>query len=157
VPVTLRREPWLELGRVPAALPEARRLLQGRRRVPRRARLDPKGKRSGGEWRVEKQRLRWDVLDAFALAAQQPASGDRRFNRGDNEGVGYFDVNQKAGIRWNRDESFSAAGRAAFELQVWTGAHISRVLLENGATVGIEVQRPAAASRCGRASRPAAK
>src|SRR4051812_16236479 len=38
----------------------------------------------GGEWRVEKQRLRWDVLDAFALAAQQdgiPATAD--FNRGD--------------------------------------------------------------------------
>src|SRR5690606_26289666 len=44
---------------------------------------------AGGEWRVEKQRLRWDVLDAFAKAAQQagiPATED--FNRGDNEGVG---------------------------------------------------------------------
>ncbi|HEY1102866.1 MAG TPA: GMC family oxidoreductase, partial [Burkholderiaceae bacterium] len=25
----------------------------------------------GGEWRVEKQRLRWEILDAFAHAAQQ--------------------------------------------------------------------------------------
>src|SRR5712671_7264122 len=56
----------------------------------------------GGEWRVEKQRLRWEILDAFASAAQQagiPASAD--FNRGDNEGVGYFEVNQKRGWRWN--------------------------------------------------------
>src|SRR5690606_10587441 len=32
---------------------------------------------NGGEWRVEKQRLHWDILDAFAQAAQQagiPAS-----------------------------------------------------------------------------------
>ena len=50
---------------------------------------------AGGEWRVEKQRLRWDVLDAFAQAAVQagiPATDD--FNRGNNEGVGYFEVNQ---------------------------------------------------------------
>ncbi|HNI86495.1 MAG TPA: GMC family oxidoreductase, partial [Ottowia sp.] len=40
----------------------------------------------GGEWRVERQRLRWEVLDAFAEAAVQagiPASED--FNRGNNE------------------------------------------------------------------------
>ena len=46
---------------------------------------------AGGEWRVDKQRLRWDVLDAFAQAAVQagiPATDD--FNRGTNEGVGYF-------------------------------------------------------------------
>jgi choline dehydrogenase len=62
---------------------------------------------SGGEWRVEKQRLRWDVLDAFARAAQQagiPATDD--FNRGNNEGVGYFEVNQKAGWRWNTTKAF---------------------------------------------------
>src|SRR5690606_13931989 len=40
---------------------------------------------AGGEWRVERQRLRWDILDAFAQAAQQagiPATDD--FNRGSN-------------------------------------------------------------------------
>ncbi len=65
------------------------------------------GRRHTGEWRIEKQRLRWDVLDAFALAAQEaglPASTD--FNTGDNEGVGYFEVNQKAGWRWNASKAF---------------------------------------------------
>jgi choline dehydrogenase len=33
--------------------------------------FDPTGARSGGEWRVEKQRLRWDILDAWAEAAVQ--------------------------------------------------------------------------------------
>jgi len=96
--------------------------------------FDPSGARSGGEWRVEKQRLRWDILDAFAKAAEQagiPATDD--FNRGDNEGVGYFEVNQKAGVRWNAAKAFlRPAQRNRQNLQVWTGAHISRVLIEAG-------------------------
>ena len=87
-----------------------------------------------GEWRVEKQRLRWDVLDAFALAAQQagiPATED--FNRGDNNGVGYFDVNQKSGWRWNAAKAFlrpTTMGRSNFSL--WTQAQASRLLFERG-------------------------
>ena len=93
--------------------------------------FDPSGKRPGGEWRVETQRLRWDILDAFAQAAQQagiPATSD--FNRGDNEGVGYFEVNQKAGVRWNATKAFLRPVERRPNLQVWTGAHIARVLLE---------------------------
>ena len=88
---------------------------------------------AGGEWRVEKQRLRWDVLEAFAQAAVQagiPASED--FNTGDNEGVGYFEVNQKSGWRWNTAKAFlrpTCYARPNFEL--WTGAHASQLLLEN--------------------------
>ena len=87
---------------------------------------------AGGEWRVEKQRLRWDVLDAFAQAATQagiPATDD--FNRGDNEGVGYFEVNQRAGWRWNTAKAFlrpTCYARPNFEL--WTGAQVARLLLE---------------------------
>jgi choline dehydrogenase len=87
---------------------------------------------AGGEWRVEKQRLRWDILDAFAEAAVQagvPHSSD--FNRGSNEGVGYFQVNQKNGWRWNTAKAFlrpTCYGRPNFEL--WTGAQVSRLLFE---------------------------
>ena len=87
---------------------------------------------AGGEWRVDKQRLRWDVLDAFAQAAQQagiPASAD--FNRGDNEGVGYFEVNQKDGWRWNTAKAFlrpSCYGRPNFEM--WTSAQVARLVIE---------------------------
>ena len=90
---------------------------------------------TGGEWRVEKQRLRWDVLDAFALAAQQagiPSTDD--FNRGDNNGVGYFDVNQKNGWRWNASKAFlrpATMRRPNFTL--WTQAQVSRLLFERGA------------------------
>jgi choline dehydrogenase len=106
--------------------------------------FDPTGKRPGGEWRVEKQRLRWDILDAFAEAAQQagiPHSED--FNRGNNEGVGYFQVNQRGGIRWNAAKAFLRPALDRDNLQVWTGAHITRVLLEDGdgglRATGVEV------------------
>jgi len=87
---------------------------------------------AGGEWRIEKQRLRWDVLDAFAKAAVQagiPATDD--FNRGDNEGVGFFEVNQKSGWRWNTAKAFlrpTCYARPNFEL--WTGAQASELVLE---------------------------
>ena len=87
---------------------------------------------AGGEWRVEKQRLRWDVLDAFAQAAVQagiPATDD--FNRGNNEGVGYFEVNQKAGWRWNTAKAFlrpTCYARPNFEL--WNSAQVTKLLIE---------------------------
>ncbi len=90
---------------------------------------------AGGEWRVERQRLRWDVLDAFAQAAQQagiPHSDD--FNRGDNEGVGYFQVNQKQGWRWNTAKAFLRPvcyGRPNFEM--WTSAQVTRLVIEQQA------------------------
>jgi choline dehydrogenase len=84
-----------------------------------------------GEWRVERQRLSWELLDAFALAAQQagiPASDD--FNRGDNEGVGYFEVNQKRGLRWNASQAFLRPVQARRNLEVHTNAMVQRLLLE---------------------------
>jgi choline dehydrogenase len=86
----------------------------------------------GGEWRVDKQRLRWDILDAFAEAASEagvPHTAD--FNRGNNEGVGYFQVNQKDGWRWNTAKAFlrpTCYGRPNFEM--WTNAQVTRLLLE---------------------------
>ena len=91
--------------------------------------FDPKGERSGGEWRVEQQRLSWAILDAFAAAAQEagiPATDD--FNRGDNEGVGYFDVNQRRGVRWNATKAFLRPIQHRPNLQVWTGAQVSRLI-----------------------------
>ena len=85
---------------------------------------------SRGEWRVERQRLSWELLDAFALAAQQagiPRSDD--FNRGDNEGVGYFEVNQKRGIRWNASKAFLRPVQDRRNLTVWTAAAVQRVLV----------------------------
>jgi len=84
---------------------------------------------AGGEWRVEKQRLSWDILDAFRRAAEQtgiPMTDD--FNLGDNEGCGYFEVNQKKGIRWNTAKAFlrSASNRRG-SLEIMTGCRVQRL------------------------------
>lgn len=93
----------------------------------------------GGEWRVERQRLRWDILDSFAAAATEagiPATRD--FNGGNNEGVGYFEVNQRSGWRWNTAKAFlrpTCYGRPNFEQ--WTGAQVERLTLETGPDGGL--------------------
>jgi len=97
-----------------------------------------KARQAGGEWRIEKQRLSWDVLDAFSQAAQQagiPATTD--FNQGNNEGVGYFDVNQRDGWRWNTAQAFlrpTCYARPNFEL--WTQAQVAGLVIEQDADGG---------------------
>jgi choline dehydrogenase len=86
----------------------------------------------GGEWRVEKQRLRWDILESFADAAVEagiPRSPD--FNSGDNEGVGYFEVNQKSGWRWNTSKAFLRPIRNRRNLSIWTEAEVDRLIVES--------------------------
>jgi choline dehydrogenase len=104
--------------------------------------FDPRGGRAGGEWRVERQRLSWEILDAFAAAAQQagiPATED--FNTGSNEGVGYFEVNQRRGVRWNATKGFLRPAMNRPNLEVRTGWQTARLLLtDDGAprALGIE-------------------
>lgn len=91
----------------------------------------------GGEWRVEKQRLRWDILDAFAQAAEQagvPRTED--FNRGSNEGVGYFEVNQRQGWRWNATKAFLRPVMSRPNLTVWTEAQVASLDMVKDASQG---------------------
>ncbi|MFM9270132.1 GMC family oxidoreductase [Halomonas elongata] len=82
----------------------------------------------GGEWRVERQRLHWPVLDDFALAAEQagiPRIDD--FNRGDNEGVDYFEVNQRGGWRWNTAKAFLRGIEGRDNLTLWHSSQVQRL------------------------------
>ncbi|MCX7864203.1 MAG: GMC family oxidoreductase N-terminal domain-containing protein [Novosphingobium sp.] len=91
-----------------------------------------------GEIRVEKQRLHWEILDAFRAAAIEfgvPATDD--FNTGDNLGVGYFEVTQRKGWRWSAADGFLKPVRRRANLEVITGALVDRVLVEAGRAVGV--------------------
>ena len=93
---------------------------------------------SGGEIRVEKQRLRWDILEAFRNACGQqgiPHSTD--FNTGDNEGAGFFQVTQRGGWRWSAADAFLKPVRSRSNLKVETGAVVDRVIVEAGRAVGV--------------------
>jgi choline dehydrogenase len=79
----------------------------------------------GGEWRIEKQRLRWDVLDSFSNAAvEMGINKTEDFNSGDNAGVGYFDVNQRSGWRWSTSKAFLRPVQSRPNLTVWTEAQV---------------------------------
>jgi choline dehydrogenase len=96
----------------------------------------------GGEWRIELARIRWEILDAFREAAAQagiPKVDD--FNRGDNEGCGYFHVNQRAGIRWNTSKGFLRPVLHRKNLVVETHATVERLVLEGKRVTGLEVRQ----------------
>ena len=81
-----------------------------------------------GEWRVEEQRLSWEILDAFREAAAQtgiPKIDD--FNRGDNEGCGYFSVNQNKGVRWSAADAFLHPVKTRSNLTILTQAHVEKI------------------------------
>lgn len=92
----------------------------------------------GGGWRIEAPRLSWQVLDTVADAAAQ--MGIRRtadFNTGDNEGIGYFHVNQKRGRRWSSARGFLKPALGRPNLRLETGVLADRLIIENGRAVGV--------------------
>ena len=92
----------------------------------------------GGEWRIENARIRWDILDAFRDAAAEagiPKIDD--FNRGDNEGCGYFQVNQKSGVRWNTAKGFLRPVLGRPNLDVLTHAQVRWLTLQGRRVTGV--------------------
>ncbi|OMH25563.1 GMC family oxidoreductase [Motiliproteus sp. MSK22-1] len=96
---------------------------------------------AGGEWRVENQRLSWEILDAFKDAAAEtgiPNTDD--FNTGDNLGMGYFQVNQKKGVRWSTARGFLRPILDRPNLKVITRAHAKKLHIEGKSVKGIYFQ-----------------
>ena len=96
----------------------------------------------GGGWRIEAPRLSWAVLDAVGEAAQQ--MGIRKipdFNTGDNEGVGYFHVNQKRGRRWSSARGFLKPALKRANLRLEKNVLVDRLVVENGRAVGVVFSR----------------
>ena len=97
---------------------------------------------TGGGWRIEAPRLSWDVLDAVADAAAQ--MGIRKtadFNTGDNEGIGYFHVNQKRGRRWSSARGFLKPVLHRPNLRLETNVLVDRLIVDNGRAVGVRFSR----------------
>lgn len=130
-------------------------------------RLDPNGDADpehrnyhghGGEWRVEHQRLKWQVLEDFAEACVEAGvPRTRDFNRGDNEGVDYFEVNQRGGWRWNTSKAFLRAAEKRPNLTLWHSTQVhnleTRGSGEGSRCTGVRVQRPRQGEVTARASR----
>ena len=108
----------------------------------------------GGEWRVENPRVRWDILDAWAEAAEQAGIPRvRDFNGGNNEGVAYFHVNQRRGLRWSAAKGFLRPVMGRPNLTVLTHALVERLTLEGKRVTGIEFRQKGAGKVTAKARR----
>ncbi|MGF1561094.1 MAG: GMC family oxidoreductase [Geminicoccaceae bacterium] len=93
---------------------------------------------TGGPLRVEESRVRWKILDVFANAvAEQGLPKLADFNCGDNEGVSYFQVNQRAGVRWSCARGFLRPVAKRANLRVLTHALAERIELADGRPVAL--------------------
>src|SRR5476649_1807448 len=93
---------------------------------------------TGGGWRIEAPRLSWAILDAVGEAAEE--MGIRKipdFNTGDNEGVGYFHVNQKHGRRWSSARGFLKPALKRPNLRLEKDVLVDRLIVEQGRAVGV--------------------
>ncbi|MGL5733265.1 MAG: GMC family oxidoreductase [Beijerinckiaceae bacterium] len=97
---------------------------------------------TSGEWRVEAPRLSWELLDAIGAAAVEmgvPRLAD--FNTGDNEGVCYFHVNQKKGVRVSAATAFLKPVLNRPNLRLETGVHVERVLFDGRRATGVQFRQ----------------
>ncbi|MEO8009922.1 MAG: GMC family oxidoreductase N-terminal domain-containing protein, partial [Betaproteobacteria bacterium] len=87
---------------------------------------------AGGELRVEERRVNWEILDAWRNAAAECGIPKiEEFNRGDNFGNAYFQMNQKRGVRWSNTKAFLRPVMHRPNLTVVTNAHVERIVLQN--------------------------
>jgi choline dehydrogenase len=106
---------------------------------------------TGGEWRVEFPRLRWDILDAWReAAAQYGIKPIADFNTGDNEGSCYFHVNQKRGWRWSAARGFLKPVLQRPNLRLETGCLVEGLIFEGKRAAGVRYRQQGTArtARC---------
>lgn len=91
---------------------------------------------AGGEWHVEKQRLKWEVLEDLRESLDQGSSSRHgalhfpslpHFNTSNVPGCGYFQVNQNRGLRLSSNGAFLKPVMGRPNLTVMPNAHVDRL------------------------------
>ena len=87
----------------------------------------------GGEMRVEEKRVSWEILDAWRDAAEEYGIPKiKEFNRGNNFGNAYFQMNQRGGRRWSGTKAFLRPIRQRSNLTVRVNAQVDRLVIDSG-------------------------
>ena len=93
---------------------------------------------TGGGWKVSKQRVHWEILESVQEGAKELGILPRAdFNDGNNEGSGFFEVNQREGVRWNTADGFLRPAMKRRNLRVVTQAEIERLVVEGRTVRGV--------------------
>jgi choline dehydrogenase len=96
----------------------------------------------GGGWRVEPPRLSWQVLSAVQeAAAEMGIARSTDFNTGDNEGSGYFHVNQKTGRRWSSARGFLKPVLNRANLRLETGVTVEQLIFDGKRVTGVRFRQ----------------
>ncbi|MCH7817148.1 MAG: GMC family oxidoreductase N-terminal domain-containing protein, partial [Proteobacteria bacterium] len=84
-----------------------------------------------GELRVEERRVNWEILDAWRDAAEECGIPKiKEFNRGNNFGNAYFQMNQRNGSRWSATKAFLRPVMSRPNLTITTHAHVEKLELD---------------------------
>ena len=95
----------------------------------------------GGEWRVDEQRLHWDVLDDFQNATVEAGIPKiKDFNNGNNFGVSYFKVNQKNGFRLNTVKAFLKPIQQRKNLKIFKNCEVESLIIKNKIVTGLKIK-----------------
>ena len=98
---------------------------------------------AGGELRIEDPRVRWEILDAWREAAAECGIAPIKvFNRGDNAGCAYFQMNQKRGRRWSATNAFLRPAMRRANLTVLTNAFTTKIQIEAKSAQGVHFRHP---------------
>lgn len=92
-----------------------------------------------GELCVQENPIRWEIVEAWKQAALDygiPPNDDH--NRGDNEGVGYFQGTVNRGRRSSASAAFLHPVMHRPNLRVLTGAHVKTIRVEGKRAKGVE-------------------
>ncbi|MBJ2150297.1 GMC family oxidoreductase [Paracoccus sp. IB05] len=96
----------------------------------------------GGEWKVARQRLQWDILKAVQRGAEEFGIHPREdFNDGDNAGSGFFEVNQQGGMRWNTARGFLRPALKRPNLRLIKEAEVQSLLLDGTRVTGVQFRQ----------------
>ena len=97
---------------------------------------------AGGPLRVSENRSRFRTCEAFIEAAVQagiPRNDD--FNGPGQDGVGWYQVTQRDGLRCSTAVAYLHPALARANLTLMTDSHVTRLLLEGSRAVGVEVDQ----------------
>jgi choline dehydrogenase len=97
---------------------------------------------AGGPLRVSENRARHRTCEALieaGIEAGLPANDD--FNGPEQDGVGWYQVTQRDGLRCSTAVAYLHPAMARPNLTVETGAHVTRLLLDGTRAVGVEVDQ----------------
>ena len=108
----------------------------------------------GGPIRTMEANWRNELTESYIRAFQElgvPKSPD--INGADHEGVGYFPISQRDGLRSSTARGYLKPARNRSNLQIITEALVERIDIEDGAAVGVTFRKGGGAQSTARAGR----